>query len=53
MTRLEEQYGERFSDNMKIAILVSMLPEEVRDKVYELERGEGEVKYIMAKEVAV
>ena len=53
ITRLEEEYGETLSDNVKIAILVSLVPDEVKDRVYEIEKGNDEVTYNMAKEVAV
>ena len=37
--RLDEEYQDRLDDSLKVAVLVSYLPEELREKVFELEKG--------------
>ena len=53
VARLEDEYGEKINNNMKVAILISMVPEALQEKIFEIEKGGAEVKYEAAKEVAV
>ena len=51
--RLEEEYQDRLDDSLRVAVLVSFLPESLQEKVFELEKGGSEVKFEAAKEVVV
>ena len=51
--RLEEEYGETLGNNLKVAILISMVPMEVQEKIFEMERGTEEIRYDQAKAVVV
>ena len=53
VARLEEEYGERINNNLKVAILISMVPEALQEKIFEIEKGTAEIKYEMAKEVVI
>ena len=53
VARLEDEYGEKINNNLKVAILISMVPEALQEKIFEIEKGGAEVKYEAAKEVAV
>jgi hypothetical protein len=53
IARLEEEYGEKIYDNLKVAILISIVPESLQEKIFEIEKGTAEIKYEAAKEVAV
>ena len=51
--RLEEEYRDTIDDSLKVAVLVACLPEELRERVFEMERGGGEVKYGEARDVVI
>ena len=51
--RLEEEYQDKLDDSLRVAVLVSFLPESLQERVFELERGGSEVRYEAAKEVVV
>ena len=53
VARLEEEYGEKINDNLKVAILIAIVPEALQEKVFEIEKGATELKYETAKEVAI
>ena len=53
VARLEEEYLDTLDDSLKVAVLVSYLPEELREKVFEMERGGEDIKYAAAKEVVI
>ena len=53
LLRIEQEYQEKFSDPVKTAILISIVPEEIQDKAMEMERGNNKVTFEAAKEVVV
>ena len=53
VAKLEEEYGEKLNDNIKVAILISMVPDTLQEKIFEIEKGTAEIKYDTAKDVVV
>ena len=53
IAKLEEEYGETLNESIKVAILISMIPDDLQEKVFEIEKGSDEVKYQAAKDVVV
>ena len=53
VARLEEEYGEKINDNLKVAILIAIAPEALQEKIFEIEKGATEINYETAKEVAI
>ena len=53
MTRLEDEYGETINEKIKVAILVSMIPEVLKEKVFELEKNTTEIEYSSAKDAVL
>jgi hypothetical protein len=53
VAKLEEGYGETINDCIKVAILLSIVPETLQEKIFEIEKGTKEVSYDDAKAVAV
>ena len=38
LTRLEEEYGETLNENIKVAVLISMMLTELQEKIFEIAR---------------
>lgn len=53
VSKLEEEYGEKLNENIKVAILISMVPNDLQEKIFEIEKGTAEIKYQAANYVAV
>ena len=53
VSKLESEYNETLNEPIKIAILLSMTPDSLQEKIYEIEKGTDEVKYVNAKEVVI
>ena len=46
MNQLHSRYNQSLDDNLKLAILVGMLPKEFQDLVFQNGTGEKDMKYI-------
>ena len=53
VTLIEDEYGEKLNDKLKVAIFISKVPEALKEKLFEIEKGSAETKYDAAKEVVV
>ena len=53
VARLADEYGEKVNDNLKVAILIAIVPEAMQNNIFEIEKGATEIKYETAKEVAI
>ena len=53
MAKLENEYGEKLNESIKVAILISMIPHDLQEESFEIEKGNAEVKHHSAKDVAV
>ena len=41
LQRLESEYTEELSESVKVAVLISLAPETLQEKIFEMERGDG------------
>ena len=51
--KLESEYQDQIGEQLKVAVLVSFLPEGLQEKVFELERGREGVEYGEAREIVL
>jgi len=43
LSRLEDEYEDKFTDNLKVAILISIVPEAIQEKIFEIEKGDEKI----------
>jgi hypothetical protein len=53
MGRLEDEYGESISNNLKVAILISIVPQGMQEQIFEIEKGTNPIQYEAANETVV
>jgi hypothetical protein len=53
LLRLEQEYGSEIAEDIKVAILISMVPEALQEKIFEIEKGMEKIKYGAARDVVI
>ena len=53
LLRLKQEYGSEIQEDIKVAILISMVPEGLQEKIFGIEKGMEKIKYGAAREVVI
>ena len=49
VVKLEDEYGETMSDNIKVAILIPTTPDNIQEKSFDIEKRTAVIEYANAK----